>query len=582
MLIAVRRRNDRDASLLCVYSKNNLRLWDHTHLAIDSLCLTVAMDPHGTFTARATTTLPLTLVYIILPGSSPPLITQLVMSSLDFPPVHDVKNKALGHLRPLTPTNRGRYDKAFDPSLQLNYLTIPAGLDLEHSLPQLREGWSSYIHPEGQPYFHRCSDGVFQVVTESQIQDAGVLERLVPYLDEIQRLLVATRSEMSVNLELYVQLEEEGCGYYLVEHAARKIFWLHEQCIKDLAFWPVASTRELDPQIKVLYWTHVEYFPNHFGPNGLGHEWIEDLLDVFAHGRLDQLTSPDSTFPYSVEHCGHIIESLKCSQDRISSGYIICLSARMWHLVWDVRAMDMYGSPHARLGRSQAVRFDPATRWKSVSVLGRLLSFDLFARYLVKLNDVFADEVVVTFRWQAMIASCIRGWKAARQTASVTLLLHIFVFVLPGTDITVVTASAVLLVASLITATALIHVYEPLENMTVDEAVSYLGMISSPTAKFQFVALTFSLPGALSLWGLLAVLVNFGIVFTISFGIHSAIVMFAACGLVMFLFLWTTSAVFKSRLIDLFTDVTWFSELDSGDNTSLVDSQVPRFGDSWV
>ncbi|KAJ7664025.1 hypothetical protein DFH06DRAFT_1324512 [Mycena polygramma] len=466
------------------------------------------------------------------------------MPSLDFPPVHDVENKALGHLRPLTPSNRGRYDKAFDPSLRFVNLTIPAGLDLEDPLPQLPDGWLCFVHPEGQPYFLRYGNGILQVLTESWIKDAGVLTKLGPYVEEIERLLLEMGIEMTDTLELYIQLEEEGCGYYLVEHSMRTMFWLHDQTIDDLDLSVVTSKIALNAQIEGLYCTHVENFPSHFdGSNVLGHEWIEDLVRVFAYGRADQLTSRDSTFPYSVEECGQILELLKDSKDDIASGYIICLSARLWAFIWHDRVLNFYGTQHARIGRFQAVELDPATQCRWMTVLGRMLSFNLVARYL------------------STIAGCIRDWAAAKQAASMTFLFHIFFFLLDA-DAEVATVSAVLLVASFVTATALIYSYEPLEDMTADEAATYLDTIYSPTLKFQLVALTFSLPGALNLWGLLAVLVNCGIVFTRSFGIHSAIALFAACGLVMFLFLWTTSAVFKSRLIECFTDVTSFSSAD--------------------
>ncbi|KAJ7654634.1 hypothetical protein DFH06DRAFT_942995, partial [Mycena polygramma] len=364
---------------------------------------------------------------------------------------------------------------------------------------RLPDGWLCFVHPEGQPYFLRYGNGVLQVLTESWIKDAGVLTKLGPYVEEIERLLLEMGIEMTDTLELYIQLEEEGCGYYLVEHSMRTMFWLHDQTIDDLDLSVVPSKIALNAQIEGLYCTHVENFPSHFdGSNVLGHEWIEDLVRVFAYGRADQLTSRDSTFPYSVEECGQILELLKDSKGALHQ---VLDAQLLWAFIWHDRVLNFYGTQHARIGRFQAVELDPVTQCRWTTVLGRMLSFNLVARYLVSLNNVFTGEVVAARHWQSTIAGCIRDWAAAKQAVSFARF-HIFFFLLDA-DAEVATVSAVLLVASFVTATALIYSYEPLEDMTADEAATYLDTIYSPTLKFQLVALTFSLPGALSLWGLL-------------------------------------------------------------------------------
>ncbi|KAJ6580750.1 hypothetical protein B0H19DRAFT_1060480 [Mycena capillaripes] len=88
----------------------------------------------------------------------------------------------------------------------------------------------------------------------------------------------------------------------------------------------------------------------------------------------------------------------------------------------------------------------------------------------------------------------------------------------------------------------------PLQHMTGGEVLNHVDTIRSPTFKFQIVALTFPLPGALGIWGPLVMLVNCGIILIRYFGPVSATVISVACGMGALFFLWVTSAAFKSRV----------------------------------
>jgi hypothetical protein len=95
-------------------------------------------------------------------------------------------------------------------------------------------------------------------VTESWVEDPEILARLVPYIDEIERLLVETATQMSESskVELYVRLQDpdEGCGYYLIEHTARTIFWVHEVGTEEMGLAPAISPTHLRESIHSHPW----------------------------------------------------------------------------------------------------------------------------------------------------------------------------------------------------------------------------------------------------------------------------------------------------------------------------------------
>ncbi|KAJ7780062.1 hypothetical protein DFH07DRAFT_936033 [Mycena maculata] len=470
--------------------------------------------PYSAASATATDVARLPPINIAGDGSSNS-VTCATATSLAHP---------LDQIYPCTPSNRGRYDSpglyGVGGSERSSFTTLAGPRPRVSSPDRIPIGWLSYIHPEGQVYFCRAGVGSsLQVLTESWVPDD--LEKLVPFILTIEDRFA------KLNIPSHDTIE----FYYLVDHIMRTIFWVDDRPSEDVGLGLALSAVHHDTQLEELYWLHVEHFPMHFGPDGLlnGQEQLDKLVCVLLHARADQATSSVSTFPYTAAECGEFIEVLRGSKDHITDGHIIFVYSRIWSIVVHTRFLNFYGQKHARLSRTQVVEHDPAVKYRWISTMASLLSFHLSSRYLFLLDNVFTDQLVVRSQWNLFIVGCMKDWTDASHGATMGLLLHIL-FVHLALDPRLAGLSAVLFGASFATAKTLIHCYGPLESSSAVEANGYLTEIYSPNFKFQFVALAFALPSALQIWGLLVVLVNFGILFAHHFGHVPLIVASAASG----------------------------------------------------
>jgi len=50
---------------------------------------------------------------------------------------------------------------------------------------------------------------------------------------------------LSDNVELYIQIDDEDCNYYLADHATQIIFWLDNYETSELGLLPVVSSSHL-------------------------------------------------------------------------------------------------------------------------------------------------------------------------------------------------------------------------------------------------------------------------------------------------------------------------------------------------
>ncbi|KAJ6621527.1 hypothetical protein B0H10DRAFT_2350268, partial [Mycena sp. CBHHK59/15] len=411
------------------------------------------------------------------------------------------------------------------------------------------EPWSPYIHPEGQPYFHReGTRSSISVVTEESMHRPEIRTKISSWIACIESVLAEMKAQIS-NLELFLQLEGDGCGYYLVDHTTRRLFWICDTGTEELGLPSVVSQTQLNIVLEEHYWIHLEYFPMHLAPAQFWNGYLDELVRLLVHGQLDQMTSGCSTFIYSAKQCAVFLDLLQTSQDHAASGQIICVAARLWFTIMRGRRLTFYGEEQCRLSRDQAVLHDPDTKHGWISDPLSRLTFNSSGKYLDHLNDVFTDHMVYLARWKSMLAGFLDDWKQEQQGPFVVFnnafRLHVF-FLLLNSRSDLAVASGSLFGGSFLLSTFLMHRYEPLQQMTADEAMDYLETIQSPTFKFQFVALVFALPHALNLWGLLVLLLNCVFMFARYFGSGPLVGLSVASLITILIFQWTTSADFNS------------------------------------
>jgi hypothetical protein len=103
--------------------------------------------------------------------------------------------------------------------------------------------WSAFIHPEGKEYFYRHSG--LPVVTEAPMYDPKTAEKVCAWAMEVERQAENQEFALDNNLELFLEIDENNCSYYLVDRVTATIFWLTEYTTTELGLRSVVSDSHL-------------------------------------------------------------------------------------------------------------------------------------------------------------------------------------------------------------------------------------------------------------------------------------------------------------------------------------------------
>ena len=91
------------------------------------------------------------------------------------------------------------------------------------------DNWTSYTHPEGKIYHARGRSPC--VITEADVKSDSVLRAVNAYIVVIFDWASELEVELGSSIELFVEpsVTSGTCGYYLVDHGSRVIFWLQDE-----------------------------------------------------------------------------------------------------------------------------------------------------------------------------------------------------------------------------------------------------------------------------------------------------------------------------------------------------------------
>jgi hypothetical protein len=70
------------------------------------------------------------------------------------------------------------------------------------------------------------------------------METILGFAKQIEELILERNIVLGDSAELFLQIDDDdpqSCGYYLVDHTSRTIFWLEDVSMEDLGIPPVIS-----------------------------------------------------------------------------------------------------------------------------------------------------------------------------------------------------------------------------------------------------------------------------------------------------------------------------------------------------
>ncbi|KAG5727814.1 hypothetical protein E4T56_gene12766 [Termitomyces sp. T112] len=416
-----------------------------------------------------------------------------------------------GDLKPTTAKaiTMGRYYGQATLVEPFNMVIEPALFSVTGDIPQyLPPKWTVHVQPEGQRYFFKDTD--IRIVSMNDVYDPKVLEKIDYWTEKLMDILDKQAFSLSDDIELFLQIEGVDCHYYFVNHRTHVEFWLDDNLSTDeLGIDPVVSASHLKLAQHELYWVHVELFPVHlrsFAPHIL-----EELIGYFSQGWADQLTSSNSTNPYSAQQCAEFVKLLRSVQGQPQNSNTRWIVGRLWALAFQQRFRTHYGEQVVQLCRNQSILVDRygsnVRESRVVDILMSLLTFKASDGYVSRLNALHVDWISYEYDWILFMKKCLNDWKYMSCLAFLSPLSYYAINTMP-TLLFLSMFSGFCFSASFISSILLIHRHESLENGTAGEAANYLGAVRSKNFKFQWVAFVYALPKTFLLWGIIGSICN--------------------------------------------------------------------------
>ncbi|KAH7922766.1 hypothetical protein BV22DRAFT_1069923 [Leucogyrophana mollusca] len=474
--------------------------------------------------------------------SQHPAVCGVFRPALDLPVTGaDSEYSESIRLEPTTSVSTRRYGKnayvntfhaTIDPGQFVCNRPASSGLD---------PTWSVHIHPEGQRYFCREGSGI-RVVTEANMYDAEVTRQISFWLKYVEESLSHNQLAIPETAELFLELGDSPntCGYHFVDHAAKTQFWLEPLSTEPLNMAPVVSEMHLKTALERLYWVHVELFPMHLGTR-LSPRIVEDLIGVISHGQADRMTSPTSTFPYTVDQCSKFLNLLNLRRGQDLDGYTLCFVARLWGSITNARFATYYGEEYAQLDRLQAMLPSDEVEYPWLSLVASWTCWGIPDLHLSRLRELFVDNRVFVDQWCLFMSSCVVDWNTSLVWTFPVLTASIGLSFLPGASLFSALPSIFSCCASITSGSILLLRHQGLAEATAPTAALYLRAAKSSAFGFLPSAVAFSLPRAFYLWGVGFLAAQF--MFILSH-LVSKVAMIGAVGLmvaVVCLILWATA-----------------------------------------
>ncbi|KAG2154250.1 uncharacterized protein EDB93DRAFT_1081511, partial [Suillus bovinus] len=380
------------------------------------------------------------------------------------------------------------------------------------------QGWTAFVHPEGARYFVNQEKRTFTDMNICELEICGDIQYYMEYLlDELERAI--KRGELALDMkQVDLVLEPKSfdgdsviCCYYFANHRDRCLFWLDDFNPKDIISEckGVENFSHLWLAIEAQYWKHWDLFPS-LCP--LTQDIIDELRDLLIHATCaDHLTSLQSCAAFDVieikDHLS-VVDRIKARVRSIIFLMFIIIQGRIMYTFTHNHFVNYHGEDCARLMFEQSVHGWSYKPSPLMFILAPLLFLDPVAQ-VQELHKIFVDEVTYDSRWKEF---CLK-FKGQLQDSNLlaTVLLNANVGFLAintvdkgGRD-AIQMASYMSLVTSLgsiVLGLFFVSHGQTSGQNTATEAAVFLGRLHNGNHGLEKLAIMYSLPKALLLWGM--------------------------------------------------------------------------------
>ncbi|KAH7913126.1 hypothetical protein BJ138DRAFT_679834 [Hygrophoropsis aurantiaca] len=422
-----------------------------------------------------------------------------------------------------------RYDRSQITNTVINpdkkdHLIEALTLRYPSSDEKVPEGWSLHIHPEGAQYF-LCEHT--RTYTEVDICDLDIfydIQRFAYTLHESLHLFIEEK-HLDLNLdevELVLEPTEDEfgtlCCYYFVNHRERCFFWLQdydaEAVLDDCK--GVTSLSHKKFAIEAQYWKHWDYFPNLCL---LTQSVVDELRDMMLHANCDHLTSKRSSAPFSVDELKNhisVVDAIKVDSNLADRRHSSCVIGRIMYTFYRNKYLNFHGQKGARLHFDQTVHGWAYTQSKIMMIVNPLLFYAPSA-HLRSLHNIFVDEIASATTWNAFTTKLNKELQDFNLLATVLLNANVGFLAIQSVDngggisLRQIASylSLVASMASIIAGLIFVRHNRTSGRDTAYEAAKFLDSMHNQKHGLEALAILYSLPYALLMWGMLFFAVAF-------------------------------------------------------------------------
>lgn len=416
-----------------------------------------------------------------------------------------------------------RYDRRKTiPRLAKNYAIPSMTTDsIERPVPP---GWQVYIHPEGCLYY--CYESVvdfdgssreIRVITQADLVHHGVAET-IENLAKLAYSHACQYSSFPVNVDLVLELMDDGetmtAGYYFVHHKNMCLFWLQEfdgtVILRECSGVTELSHKQIE--LEAQYWMHIDLFPH---TSALNSQVLRQLQQIIRFAISDCMTSEVSAVcAFSIDVLKNTLDLIKdvdVEDDWIQSAHDKCFIARMMNHFRHCQYLNYYGQQGARLSRDQTVHGDSyEERSMMMKCLAPLL-FNAPYEHIQSLHKLYVDSIVNQLDWRTFVQKLNAEMQDFNLLATVLLNVNVGFLAIQSVDnggghsLSQV-ASYVSVISSF--GSMLLGVNFARQSYTqgpdmVDNAHAHLQSLVHPKHGLETLAIIYSLPYALLMWGMI-------------------------------------------------------------------------------
>ncbi|KAH7928636.1 hypothetical protein BV22DRAFT_1044561 [Leucogyrophana mollusca] len=450
---------------------------------------------------------------------------------------------------PMSTIGVNRYDRSavpggvIDPQTSDHSITA---LTIEYPSHEgsIPDGWSAHVHPEGARYFLHEETRTF---TELDICDPEIFEDIDYYTHYLHEALRQTIRDENlplayeeIELVLEPKCDEYGvlCCYYFVNPRGRCLFWLqdYDACLILQDCKGVTSLSHKKFAVQAQYWKHWDLFPNMCQ---VTQAIVDELRDMMLHASCDHLTSNRSPAPFSADELKTqlpIVDGIKVDSmgDKHHSAIIVARN----------KYMNFHGQQGARLCFDQTVHGWSYKRSKIMRTVAPLL-FNAPNAHIRALHAIFVDQITSISTWNKFTTKLNSELQDFNLMATVLLNANVGFLAIQTVDngggraLTQI-ASYMSLVASfgsIVLGLTFVRHNRTSGRDTAHEAAKFLQKMNHEKHGLEKLAIAYSLPYALLMWGMVFFLIAFSIEWCKPGDIPSRVpvglVLFAVCALII-------------------------------------------------